>query len=102
MLVDIENLSMPSSSSPTNTGLVWKKIWNVRVPNKIRHFIQRAAKGFLPTKQNLHARHILVGEVCDGYGDRMKSILHFLWLCDQARSVWMSNLVFNFLVQTKC
>ena len=53
MLVDAENLSMPSSSSPANAGLVWKKIWKVRVPNKIRHFIWCAAKDSLATKRNL-------------------------------------------------
>lgn len=102
MLVDAENLSMPSSSSPANAGLVWKKIWKVQVPNKIRHFIWCAAKDSLATKRNLQARHIPIGEVCDGCGDQTESILHCFWLCDQARSVWMSNLGFSFLVQTKC
>lgn len=76
MLVDTENLSMPSSSSPANAGLVWKKIWKVGVPNKIRHFIWHAAKDSRPTKQNLQAWHIPVGEVCDGCGDHTESILH--------------------------
>lgn len=102
MLVDTENLPMPSSSSPANAGLVWKKIWKVRVPNKIRHFFWCDAKDSLPTKQNLHALHIPVGEVCDGCGDHIESILHCLWICDQAHLVLMLDSRFNFLVQTKC
>lgn len=35
MLVGVENLSLPSSSSPSNAQMVWKKIWKLRVPNKI-------------------------------------------------------------------
>ena len=100
MFVAEENLTMPSSFSPANSGLVWKKIWKIRVPNKIRHSIWRVAKDSLPTKQNLKARH--VDEVCDGCGDHTKSILHCLWLCDQARSIWMSDTGFSFLVQKDC
>lgn len=39
MLVDAKKLSMPSSSVPGNTQAVWKKIWKLRVANKIRHFL---------------------------------------------------------------
>ena len=102
MLVDDENLPLPSSSAPTCVGSVWKKIWKVRVPNKIKHFLWRAAKDSLPTKQNLEAGHILVGNVCDGCGDHSESVLHVLWLYDQAPSVWMSDSGFLFLVQVKC
>ena len=53
MLVSAEALLMPSSSSLDNNGLVWKKIWKIRIPNKIRHLIWRVAKDSLPIKQNL-------------------------------------------------
>ncbi|XP_075663116.1 uncharacterized protein LOC142632628 [Castanea sativa] len=75
MLVDAEILPLPSSSIPTSAGSVWKKIWKVQVSNKIRHFLWHAAKDSLPTKQNLEARHIPVGNVCDGCGDHTKSVL---------------------------
>ena len=90
MLVSAESILQPSSLVSGNTRLVWKKIWKMRVPNKIRHFIRRAAKDSLPTKQNLKARHIPIDEDCDGCGEHMESIVHCLWLCDQVRSEWMS------------
>ena len=65
-------------------------------------FLWCAAKNALPTKHNLEAWHIPVGNVCDGCGDHSESMLHALWLCDQVRSVWMSDLGFLFLVQAKC
>ena len=80
MLVSAESLLMPSSSSSSSNGLVWKKIWKLRVPNKIRHFIWRAAKDSLPMKQNLRAQHLPIGKECDGYGEHTKLIMHFLWL----------------------
>ena len=102
LLVSAESNLQPSSSVLGSNGLVWKKIWKMKVPPKIRHFIWRAAKDALPTKQNLQARHILVGGECDGCGDHTESIIHCLWLCDQARSVWMSLLEFRSPVQKKC
>nr|POE84325.1 hypothetical protein CFP56_60548 [Quercus suber] len=50
MLISVESILLPSSSVSGSNGLVWKKIWKIRVPNKIRHFIWRAAKDSLPTK----------------------------------------------------
>ena len=102
MLVSAEALLMPSSSSSDNNGLVWKKIWKIRTPNKIQHFIWHAAKESLPTKQNLQARHLPISQVCDGCGDHTEMTLHNLWLCDQAHSVWMSISEFHLLVQKKC
>ena len=73
-----------------------------KVPNKIRHFIWRAAKDSLPTKLNLMAWYIPIDDVYDGCKDHADSIMHCLWLCDQARAVWLSNLRFSFMVQKNC
>lgn len=99
MLVEAENLTLPSSSSSAQSQDVWKKIWKLRVPNKIRHFLWCVAKNSLPTKMNLKARYIPMDDTCDDYGDHVESILHCLWLCDQSRSVWLFDLGFCFLVQ---
>ena len=56
-------------------------------------------KDSLPTKVNLKARHLLVDDVCEGCRDHTESTLHSLWLCDQARAVWLSDSGFQFLVQ---
>ena len=39
MLVEVENLSLLSSSSLAQSQDVWKKIWKLRLPNKIYHFL---------------------------------------------------------------
>ena len=81
-LVAAEDYLVPSSSSLAHDHAVWKKIWKMKVPNKIRHFSWRVAKDSLPTKVNLKARHVPVDDVYEGCGDYSKSTLHFLWLCD--------------------
>lgn len=82
LLVEVENLSLSSSSSPITTQSVWKKIWKLRVLNEIRHFLCCAAKDSLPTKQNWKSRHIPINDTCDGCRDQAETLLHCLWLCD--------------------
>lgn len=49
-------------------------------------------------KQNLKARHVLVDDTCDRCDDFPETILHCLWLCDKARSVWWFDPSFQFLI----
>ena len=59
-------------------------------------------KGFFAQKTEFGGLAFPVGNVCDGCGDHSKSVMHALWLCDQVRSVWLTDLGFLFLVQAKC
>ena len=93
--------SQPSSSSGIEQQNFWKKIWKIRAPNKIKHFIWRAAKDALPTKQNLRARHIPIDETCDLCEDHQETLLHSLWLCDHAQFVWKSDPGFAPLFQKR-
>ena len=44
-MLAVEGISQnPSSSSPSDAERVWKGIWKIKTPNKIRHFIWRAAR----------------------------------------------------------
>ena len=81
-LVATEDSLAPSSSSLVHDHSVWKKIWKMKV--------------------NLKARHVPVDDVCEGCGDYSESTLHSLWLCDQARAVWMSSPEFQFLIRKGC
>ena len=59
-------------------------------PLKIRHFMWRAAKDALPSKQNLARRKIAIDETCSLCDEQQESVMHVLWLCDQAKAVWKS------------
>ena len=41
-------------------------------------------------------------DTCDDCRDHVESIMHCLWLCDQSRSVWLSDPGFDSLAQKKC
>ena len=53
MLVEVENSALSSSSSLMSSNNIWKKIWKLKVPNKVRHFLWRVVRDSLRTKQNL-------------------------------------------------
>ena len=97
MLMEVENFVLPSSSSPLSEHTIWKKIWKLKVPKKVCNFLWRVVKDSLPTKLNLRLRHIPLDDTFEGCNDQSESLLHCLWLCDQARSVWMSDPRFLFL-----
>ena len=99
ILMEADNSVLPSSSSPLSVHRIWKKIWKLKVPKKVCHFLWRAMKDSLPTKQNLRLQHIQIDDMCEGCNDQSESLLHCLWLCDQARFVWLSDPGFLFLTQ---
>uniref|UniRef100_A0A7N2M3W7 Reverse transcriptase zinc-binding domain-containing protein n=1 Tax=Quercus lobata TaxID=97700 RepID=A0A7N2M3W7_QUELO len=98
ILVVEEGQGMPNSSSSGDS----KEFWKIRAPNRIRHFLWQAVKDLFPTKQNLNAQHVPVNITCDRCVDHPKTILHCLWLCDEARSVWWFDPSFQFLHRKKC
>ena len=79
-----------ASSSNVEAGKsLWNSIWELRVPNKVRHFVWRAVRNSLPTKLNLHKR-----QVCR---DCLEDSIHALWYCDAVKAIWMSDARFSFL-----
>ena len=69
-------------------------------PNKICHFIWTAVKESLPTKENLHKRHIPLDMTCSLCDEHQETTLHALWLCDQAKAIWKSEVCFAALYKT--
>ena len=90
--------SSPSSSGGA-VGNVWKQIWKIRTPQRIKHFIWSAIKDSLPTKENLARREIPVYEICSLYEEHQELILHVLWLCNHVKAVWKSSFCFDKLYQ---
>ena len=75
--------------STTNTeGSIWRKLWKLNVPLKVRMFLWCACANVLPTKENLNRRRIQVDPRCDIYCQQLKLVGHLLWECLQAQNVW--------------
>ena len=79
-------------SNNTRMKSLWKAIWKLHFPNKIRNFIWRACKDILPTKTKLRDCKIPVEMECD-LCEGVETASHTFWSCDIAAAVWqMANV----------
>ena len=69
---------------------LWKPIWGLNCPNKVRMFIWKACSNILPNKHQLWARGIGRDDVCD-LCEGCESSGHILWGCKVAREVWSNT-----------
>ena len=68
----------------------WNGVWQLRVPNKIKHFIWRACNNALPAKCNLARRRIVNSDLCDLRNRELESSLYALWQCNEVAAMWAS------------
>jgi hypothetical protein len=79
------HLALPGSSA---TNPVWKMLWKIDVPSKIKIFIWRALHGILPLKCILANRHIGISSECPICGQGPEDIRHLLFSCPMAQELW--------------
>ncbi|KAK3183220.1 hypothetical protein Dsin_030506 [Dipteronia sinensis] len=77
-----------STSEMRKTGFDWKSIWNLNLPTKIKIFLWRSLREWLPTQVNLARRNILVGGLCSVCCNSLETAVHALWGCSRLKKVW--------------
>ena len=75
---------------------VWKAIWKLQVPPKIRNFIWRACRNALPTKQALMRRKIVADLICERCKLDVEDAEHALWSCPELDVVWADQVPWKF------
>jgi ribonuclease HI len=80
-------LSLPGSSV---NNPIWKIIWNLKVPSKVKIFVWRALHGILPLKSILANRHVGTNGGCPICNQAAEDVLHLVFTCPTARSLWCS------------
>ena len=93
ILCEEQSRDHASSSFPDVTKGLWKGIWKLRVPGKIKHFLWRACSDYFPTKHNLWKRRIVPNDVCEICNSHPETVLHSLWNCEASSAVWNGILV---------
>ena len=88
MLAESTTSSNPGPSNPTVNSGIWKDIWGLRVPNKIKHFLWRACCEALPTKKNLLSRHVTRNATCECCDWETEDAIHALWDCQVLKEIW--------------
>nr|XP_023917061.1 uncharacterized protein LOC112028598 [Quercus suber] len=83
--------TMAGCSNESARRKIWKTIWQMRIPQKIKHFAWRAGRDILATKANLAKQRITPNGLCDLCGNYEETVYHLLWGCDHAREVWKNS-----------
>ena len=80
-------LSYKQQPSAPDTHL-WKNLWSLQVPNKVRNLLWHACRDAIPTKANLVRRKIIEDPLCDRCQEAHETPLHALWLYKEIDIVW--------------
>jgi ribonuclease HI len=80
-------LSLPGSSVHNP---VWKELWMLHIPSKIKIFVWRSLHGILPLKCILANRHIGTSGECPICHHGPEDISHLLFKCHTAQELWRS------------
>ncbi|KAK7833475.1 hypothetical protein CFP56_025618 [Quercus suber] len=75
-------------SNPSARKKVWKGLWRMNLPHKVKHFSWKAARNILASKEALRQRHIVVDGGYALCGNPTENVLYVLWFCDHAKDVW--------------
>ena len=83
--------SNASNSSTHGINPLWKQIWYLAVPSKVKIFLWRLLNEFLPCFANLTTHSLVIPNVYHfcGFGD--ESSTHIFKDCPWVRSVWLSS-----------
>nr|POE60401.1 putative ribonuclease h protein [Quercus suber] len=86
----IEDELTPSTGplAPLHTKSIWKGLWKLRIPNRTKTLLWRAASDALPSLVNLMKRKVLSDASCQVCGLEQETALHALWGCPKLEMVW--------------
>lgn len=80
--------NLPSCSSNVANNKLWKGLWSLQVPYKVKHFLWRATNESLPTLHNLLRRNVVKNSLCPHYKATSEDAIHVLWSCKRLVVVW--------------
>jgi ribonuclease HI len=84
----VQEALMGSYQSGSVPHPIWKKIWNLKLPGKIKIFIWRCVHNAIPCFSVLANRHIGSISQCPICKGGAEDVRHALFLCPRARAVW--------------
>lgn len=68
-----------------NSGF-WRRLWNLKIPPKVKNFLWRASNGYLPTKTALNMKYVLISTLCPTCDASEETTLHCLVRCGFAEA----------------
>ncbi|KAK7855642.1 putative ribonuclease h protein [Quercus suber] len=80
--------TISSNSVASHATCSWKWFWKVPTLPRVITFLWLACHGRLPTKGNLHSRHILHDDLCPFCLTSQETTLHILRDCPRVTPIW--------------
>lgn len=80
--------SNPNLSSGSSPHTVWKKLWGLKVPTKVKIFIWRSLHNAIPCYGVLADRHISTMVQCLVCKQHAEDVDHALFGCARAMEIW--------------
>lgn len=68
-----------------NSGF-WRKLWNLKIPPKVKDFLWRACSGYLPTRMALQQKHVPILTHCPMCNNNEETTMHCLARCNFAQA----------------
>ncbi|XP_030923348.1 uncharacterized protein LOC115950262 [Quercus lobata] len=84
----LDTMEEGESSSSDSRSPLWKKLWHLNIPPKVRIFAWKMCMNALPTFVNLQRRGVNLCDICPACGKEPKSNFHVFVKCEAARKVW--------------
>ncbi|KAF2311045.1 hypothetical protein GH714_019280 [Hevea brasiliensis] len=75
----LERNSTSANSSRSTNDSMWKYLWNLCLPPKVRHFLYRACNNQLPVASKLHRKGVDISSLCASYNIHEETITHALY-----------------------
>ena len=100
----VDNSEEGECSSLDSRTRLWKKVWQLKLPAKVRIFAWRACIDGLPTRLNLAKRGLNVGAGCPLCEKAVESSSHALIYCNKLCEVWWNwqDCPINLLAVNRC
>ncbi|XP_030925754.1 uncharacterized protein LOC115952688 [Quercus lobata] len=91
-----------STSDVSKTRSIWKGVWNLRVPNRVKSLLWRAGSDTLPSKSNLLRRKIITDDLYPGCKLMSETTFHAIWSCPALAPVWSSRYAWLMKLTKEC
>ncbi|OMO55679.1 reverse transcriptase [Corchorus capsularis] len=83
-------IGQKASTSHLIDRKIWKFMWSINCPPKIKVFLWRCVRNVIPTLWGLYRRGCHLNGVCGICGQEVETVEHLLLTCDWTRGVWFS------------
>ena len=91
LLVRTKRSKRSNCFSRGSTSQLWKSIWSLQVPYKVKHLIWRAANEAIPTLHNFLRRNVVQTAYCPNCKFGCEDIVHALCSCQWLFVLWEAD-----------